>query len=162
VACVCSRGYVNGSRGCICRRLASTVGCGVAIAAADPGNLLEMAAPHRSRLVAATLLAASHHSHLAVASLLAASLFPPVSTWVRHLLAATLRACHVIINRARSRSPSPSRRTWTLPPSPLGWSQECRRCRRKLEQIILLNHVSELIESSICIWFEIELWSLPV
>jgi hypothetical protein len=37
-ACVCSRGYVNGSRGWICPHLASPVGCGVAIAAADPAT----------------------------------------------------------------------------------------------------------------------------
>jgi hypothetical protein len=35
---VYSRGYVNRSRGWICRRLASAVGCGVAIAAADPAT----------------------------------------------------------------------------------------------------------------------------
>jgi hypothetical protein len=37
-ACVCSRGYVNGSGGWICRRLASLVGCGVATAVVDPAT----------------------------------------------------------------------------------------------------------------------------
>jgi hypothetical protein len=37
-ACVCSREYVNGSRGWIGRRLPSPVDCGAAIAAADPAT----------------------------------------------------------------------------------------------------------------------------
>jgi hypothetical protein len=37
-ACVCSRGYVNGSGGWICRRLASPINCGVATVAVDPAT----------------------------------------------------------------------------------------------------------------------------
>jgi hypothetical protein len=37
-ACVWSRGYVNGSGGWICRRLASPVACGVSTAAVDPAT----------------------------------------------------------------------------------------------------------------------------
>jgi hypothetical protein len=36
--CVCLRGYINGSRGWICWRLASAMACGVTIAAADPAT----------------------------------------------------------------------------------------------------------------------------
>jgi hypothetical protein len=37
-ACVWSRGYVNGSGGWICRRLASPIDCGVSTAAVDPAT----------------------------------------------------------------------------------------------------------------------------
>jgi hypothetical protein len=107
-------------------------------------SLLETTAAHCSRLAAARLLVVPHRSLLATASLLAASLLPPECTSVAHLQAATLRARHVTANPARTRSRRPTRRTQTrtLWPGPLGWSEECRRCSRKLEEIVLLNHVS--------------------
>jgi hypothetical protein len=169
-ACVWSRGYVNGSGGWICRRLASPVACGVSTAAVDPATswdepgcpplapgsceplgdccapplapgswrLLEMT--HRSRLAAGRLQVVPHRSLLATGSLLAASLLPPESTWVACLQAATLRARPAAANPATSRSRGLSRRsrTQTLRPG----RQECGRWSRKLEKIVIVNHVS--------------------
>jgi hypothetical protein len=82
----------------------------------------------------------THRSLLATGSLLAASLLPPESTWVARLQVVTLRACFAAANPATSRSRGPSRRsqTRTLRPS----RQECKRWSRKLEEIVILNHVS--------------------
>jgi hypothetical protein len=88
VACVCSRGYINGSGGRICRRLASPVACGVSTAAVDPttswdepgcpslglavASLLETVVPHRSHRGAESLLetVVPHRSRRGAASLL--------------------------------------------------------------------------------------------
>jgi hypothetical protein len=98
-----------------------------------------MAAPLHFRPAAASLLPTPHYLLLAAASLLVASLLPPESTWVARLVAATLRARPATANPARSQSWSPSRRsrTRTLQPGPVGWSQECCRCRCKLENSII-------------------------
>jgi hypothetical protein len=136
-ACVCSRGYVNESRGWICRRLASPVGCGVAIAAADPATLWDDPGSLPRDCCAPPLTPgnceppgddcgpplAPHRSLLAAASLLAASFLPPESTWVAHLQAATLQARPTTANHARSLSRCSRRptRTRTLWPGPLGF-----------------------------------------
>jgi hypothetical protein len=118
-------------------------------------SLLETTAAHRSRLVAARLQDVPHRSLLATGSLLDTSLLPPESTWVARLQVATLRARPVTTtttaNPATSRSRGPCRqsRTWTLRPGPLGWSQQGQRSSRKLEEIVILNHVSKLIQCSI-------------
>jgi hypothetical protein len=67
-------------------------------------------------------------------------MLPPESTWVVRLQAASLRARPAAANPATSRSRGPScrSRTWTLRPG----RQECRRWSRKLEEIVILNHVS--------------------
>jgi hypothetical protein len=109
-------------------------------------SLLEMIVAHISCQAVARLQVVPHRSLLATGSLVAASLLPPESTWVARLQAATprTRPATVTANPATSRSRGPSRRsrTRTLRPGPLGWSQEGRRWSRKLEEIVILNHVS--------------------
>jgi hypothetical protein len=86
----------------------------------------------------------AHQSLLAAGSLLAMSLLPLECTWVARLQAATLRARPATANPATSRSRCPSRQSQTrmLRLGPLVWSQKCGRWSRKLEKIVLLNHIS--------------------
>jgi hypothetical protein len=117
-------------------------GLGVAITAADPATSWDnpsnppgdgqtaaphrsslaaatlLATSHRSRLAAATHLAVSHRSRLAVVTLQAAPLLRHVSTWVARLVTATLRARPASADRARSRSRSPESSNL----APLAWS----------------------------------------
>jgi hypothetical protein len=118
-------------------------------------SLMDTTVPHRSRLAAASLLetahcsrlaaarlqAVAHRSLLATGSLLAASLLPPESTWVASLQAMSLRARPATANPATSQSQGPSRRSQTRTLRP-GREEECRRWSRKLEEIVILNHVS--------------------
>jgi hypothetical protein len=86
--------------------------------------------------------AVAHWSLLATGSLLATSLLPPESTWVARLQAVTLRARPAAANPATSRNRGPGHRsqTRTLQPGPLG--QECGRQSHRLEEIVILNHIS--------------------
>jgi hypothetical protein len=104
-------------------------------------SLLETDVPHRSPLAAARLQVVAHRSLLATGSLLAESLLPPESTWVAHLQAASLPARPTSANPATSRSRGPSHRSRTQTLRP-GRQEECRRWSRKLEEIVILNHIS--------------------
>jgi hypothetical protein len=117
-------GYVNGSGGWICRRLASPVGCVVATASVDPATswddpgceapgsyepLGDYCVPPPTARAAARLQVVPHRSLMATGSLLTASLLPPESTSVARLQATTLRARLATANAATSWSRRPSR-----------------------------------------------------
>jgi hypothetical protein len=151
-ACAWSRGYVNGSGGWICRRLASPVACGVSTAAVVPATSWDKPplAPGSCEPpgdCCAPLLASGSCEPpgdgppLAPRSCEAPSCGPPESTCVACLQAASLRARPAAANPATSPSRGPSRRSRTRTLRP-GRQEECRCWSCKLEEIVISNHVS--------------------
>jgi hypothetical protein len=168
--CVWSRGYVNGSGGWICGRQASLVACGVSTTAVDPETSwdetwLPSASAWQLRASWRLLCPTTRAGELRASWRL---LCPTARTWQLRgswqLGASWLRSCSLLSPRGWRTSKmrpcelilwlqtlqpvevevlSRRSRTRTLRPDPLG--QECGRWSRKLEEIIILNHVINII-----------------
>jgi hypothetical protein len=172
VACVWSQGYVNGSGGWICRRVASPVACGVSTAAVDPTTSWDETGcpplapgcceppgdccapplallPHRSRWGAASLLenVVPHRSPLAATRLQAVAHRSFLATG--SLLVASLLPLestwmeHLQTATLRTRPAAANPATSRSRTRTLRpGRQECRRWSHKLEEIVILNYVS--------------------